>query len=149
MKRSSATASARSWPIPPSKKLGQNIKYDINALRNFGLQLNDVDFDTMVASYVIDSSRLSHGMDALAADYLGLRPIPISDLIGKAAKQIYFADVPLERAAHYAAEDADVTLRLAHVLQPKLRARQETRKAFSRTWRCRWCRCWRTWNTTA
>jgi DNA polymerase-1 len=106
---------------PTIKKLGQNLKYDINSLRNFGLQLNGIDFDTMVASYVIDSSRLSHGMDALAADYLGLRPIPITDLIGRASQQISFADVPLSRAAHYAAEDADVTLRLACILEPKLR----------------------------
>ena len=105
---------------PSIKKLGQNLKYDMNALRNFGITLNGIDFDTMVASYVIDSSRLSHGMDALAADYLQLRPIPISDLIGKASKQISFADVPLARAAHYSAEDADVTLRLAHHMQPLL-----------------------------
>jgi DNA polymerase-1 len=115
------------------KKCGQNLKYDINALRNFGLQLNGIAFDTMVASYVIDSSRLSHGMDALAADLLGLRPIPITDLIGKGAKQISFADVPLNRAAHYAAEDADVTLRLAHILEPQLRALgKETEDLFYR-----------------
>ncbi len=102
------------------KKVGQNLKYDINSLRNFGLQLNNIHFDTMVASYIIDSSRLSHGMDALAADLLGLRPIPITDLIGKGAKQISFADVPLDRATRYAAEDADVTLRLAHALAPQL-----------------------------
>jgi DNA polymerase I len=102
------------------KKVGQNLKYDLNALRNFGLPLNGVDFDTMIASYVIDSSRLSHGMDALAADYLGLKPIPISDLIGSGKSAISFADVPLKRAAHYSSEDADVTLRLAYALQPRL-----------------------------
>lgn len=101
-------------------KVGQNLKYDINALRVFGIELRGMFLDTMVASYVLDSSRLSHGMDALAADYLGLRPIPISDLIGKGAKQISFADVPLEQAAHYSSEDADVTLRLANLLYPKL-----------------------------
>jgi DNA polymerase-1 len=104
------------------QKVGQNLKYDINSLRNFGIQLNGVHFDTMVASYVIDSSRLSHGMDALAADHLGLRPIPITDLIGKGAKQISFADVPVSRATGYAAEDADVTLRLAERLYPQLAA---------------------------
>ena len=110
---------------PAIKKVGQNLKYDINSLRNFGLQLNNIDFDCMVASYVIDSSRLSHGMDSLAADLLGLKPIPISDLIGKGAQQISFADVPLDRACHYAAEDADVTLRLANVLAPQLKAQTE------------------------
>ena len=116
---------------PAIKKCGQNLKYDINALRNFGLQLNGVHFDTMVASYVIDSSRLSHGMDALAADLLGLKPIPISDLIGKGAKQVSFADVPLDRACHYAAEDADVTLRLANILAPQLKTQTaEMQKLF-------------------
>ncbi|MGN6370153.1 MAG: DNA polymerase I [Phycisphaerae bacterium] len=105
---------------PAIKKVGQNLKYDINSLRNFGLQLNNIHFDTMVASYVIDSSRLSHGMDSLAADLLGLKPIPITDLIGKGAQQVSFADVPLDRACHYAAEDADVTLRLANTLAPQL-----------------------------
>ncbi|HUO09853.1 MAG TPA: DNA polymerase I [Phycisphaerae bacterium] len=116
---------------PSIKKVGQNLKYDINSLRNFGLQLNNIHFDTMVASYVIDSSRLSHGMDALAADILGLKPIPISDLIGKGAQQISFADVPLDRACYYAAEDADVTLRLANILAPQLKTiGEETEKLF-------------------
>jgi DNA polymerase-1 len=114
---------------PSIPKAGQNLKYDINSLRNFGLQLNGVNFDTMVASYVIDSSRLSHGMDALAADYLGLRPIPITDLIGRASQQISFADVPLDRAAHYSSEDADVTLRLTEMLEPQLK-RLEMEKLF-------------------
>jgi DNA polymerase-1 len=114
---------------PSIKKLGQNLKYDINSLRNFGMQLNGVHFDTMVASYVIDSSRLSHGMDALAADYLGLRPIPITDLIGRASQQISFADVPLSRAAHYSGEDADVSLRLGIVLEPLLK-KMEMEKLF-------------------
>jgi DNA polymerase-1 len=105
---------------PAIKKVGQNLKYDLNALRLFGLPLAGIDFDTMVASYVIDSSRLSHGMDALAADYLQLKPIPISDLIGSGKSAISFADVPLTRAAQYSSEDADVTLRLAHALHPKL-----------------------------
>jgi len=109
---------------PAIKKAGQNLKYDLNALRVFGIPLAGMDFDTMVASYVIDSSRLSHGMDALAADYLHLRPIPISDLIGTGKSAISFADVPLSRAAQYSAEDADVTLRLAHALHPKLAAQK-------------------------
>jgi DNA polymerase-1 len=84
-------------------KVGQNLKYDINSLRVFGIDLGGVWLDTMVASYVLDSSRLSHGMDALAADWLGLQPIPIRDLIGKGAGQISFADVPVERACGYSA----------------------------------------------
>jgi DNA polymerase I len=109
---------------PAIKKTGQNLKYDLNSLRLFGITLAGLHFDTMVASYVIDSSRLSHGKDALAADYLHLRTIPITDLIGTGKSAISFADVPLSRAADYSSQDADVTLRLARVLQPKLAAQQ-------------------------
>ncbi|MEI8197277.1 MAG: DNA polymerase I, partial [Phycisphaerae bacterium] len=101
-------------------KIGQNIKYDLNSLRVFGLEVKGIFLDTMVASYILNSSRLSHGMDSLAADFLGLKKIPTTDLIGKASKQISFADVPLERASQYACEDADVTLRLAEYFYPRL-----------------------------
>jgi len=104
------------------KKVGQNLKYDINVLRCAGLALGGANFDTMVASYVLDSSRLTHKMDALAAEYLGVQTIPITDLIGKGAAQTSFAQVPLERAATYSAEDADITLRLAHLLYDRLLA---------------------------
>ncbi len=106
------------------KKLGQNLKYDINSLRNFGLPLHGVHFDTMVASYVIDSSRLSHGMDSLAADLLGLRPIPITDLIGRRLAAGVLRGCAPESRAIYSSEDADVTLRLAQVLNPRLREMQ-------------------------
>jgi DNA polymerase-1 len=109
---------------PTVPKIGQNIKYDLNSLRVFGIDVRGVFLDTMVASYVLDSSRLSHGMDALAADLLGLKKIPTTDLIGKASKQISFAEVPLERTCQYASEDADVTLRLAETLYPRLLAQK-------------------------
>lgn len=112
---------------PAIRKVGQNLKYDINSLRNFGLNLRGIFLDTMVASYVLDSSRLSHSMDALAADLLGLRPIPITDLIGTGKAQKSFADVPLDRATQYAAEDADVTLRLAKTLYPRLEQEKLTK----------------------
>ncbi len=102
------------------QKIGQNIKYDLNVLRRYGYEFKGPLFDTMIASYLIDSSRRSHSMDSLAADLLGLKPIPIKDLIGRGAQQISFMDVPLENACRYAAEDADVTLRLASVLAPKI-----------------------------
>ena len=105
---------------PTIKKIGQNLKYDINVLRRCQLPLAGVYMDTMIADYLLDSSRVSHSMDAMAADYLGLKPIPIVDLIGKGAQQKSFAQVPLEQACTYAAEDADVTLRLAEVLFPRL-----------------------------
>ncbi len=102
------------------RKIGQNIKYDLNVLRVAGLPLEGIYFDTMLASYVLDPSRSSHSMDALANDLLGLKPIAISELIGRGASQISFADVPVDRACAYAAEDADVTYRLAAKLHPTL-----------------------------
>ncbi len=101
-------------------KIGQNLKYDINVLRRHGYRVEGDFFDTMVASYLIDSARRSHSMDALAADLLGLAPIPIKDLIGSGSGQRSFADVPVNRACQYAAEDADVTFRLAEVLEPRI-----------------------------
>lgn len=105
---------------PTIKKVGQNLKYDINVLRRCHLPLAGVYLDTMVADYLLDSSRASHSMDAMAADYLGLKPIAISQLIGKGTQQRSFAQVPLEQACAYAAEDADVTLRLAELLFSRL-----------------------------
>ena len=105
---------------PTIKKIGQNLKYDINVLRRCRLPLVGVYLDTMIADYLLDSSRASHSMDAMAADYLGLKPIAISELIGKGVQQKSFAQVPLEQACTYAAEDADVTLRLAEILFPRL-----------------------------
>jgi DNA polymerase I len=105
---------------PAIKKVGQNLKYDINALRCAGLPFAGTFLDTMVASYVLDSSRLTHKMDALAADFLGVQTIPITDLIGKGKTQTSFDNVPLDRAATYSGEDADITLRLAHLLYDKL-----------------------------
>ncbi len=107
---------------PTIKKIGQNLKYDINVLRRCQLPLAGVYLDTMIADYLLDSSRASHSMDAMAADYLGLKPMAISALIGKGMQQKSFAQVPLEQACTYAAEDADVTLRLAEILFPRLAA---------------------------
>ena len=117
--------SARLAPLLADKsvrKIGQNLKYDMHVLRRFNMPLNGIYFDTMVAGYLVDAARQSLSMDSLAADYLKLRPIPISDLIGSGSKQGSFADVPLDRATRYAAEDADVTYRLAVVLFPLIGA---------------------------
>ena len=100
------------------RKIGQNLKYDMHVLQRHNMPLGGIYFDTMVAGYLVDAARQSLSMDSLAADYLKLRPIPISDLIGTGSKQGSFADVPLDRATRYAAEDADVTYRLAVVLFP-------------------------------
>ena len=104
------------------KKIGHNLKFDINVLRRHGIRLAGASFDTMIASYVIDASRSSHKMDVLALALLEYVCTPITDLIGSGKKQRTFDTVPLEQAVPYAAEDADITLRLRKVLAPKLEA---------------------------
>ncbi len=103
-------------------KIGQNIKYDLVVLAHHGVPVAGVAFDTMIASFVLDSSRRSHSMDALAQELLGFAPIPISDLIGRGKDQLRFDQVDTERACEYAAEDADVTWSLYEVLSEQLAA---------------------------
>ena len=105
---------------PAIRKCGQNLKYDVIVLESAGVPVAGIDFDTMIASFVLDSTRRSHGMDALAAELLHYRPIPISDLIGKGKSQIGFDAVPIDRACEYAAEDADITWRLYQVLNGQM-----------------------------
>ncbi len=102
-------------------KIGQNIKYDMIVLRNAGLQVEGIAFDTMIAAYVLDADRRSYALDSLATDLLGVRMTPISDLIGKGKKQITMDQVPLDRIADYACADADITYRLAGILEKRLR----------------------------
>ncbi|NLX15229.1 MAG: DNA polymerase I [Phycisphaerales bacterium] len=101
-------------------KVGQNIKYDLAVLAHHGVPVAGVRFDCMIASFVLDSTRRSHGMDALARELLGVTPIPITDLIGKGKNQISFDSVSTDRAAEYAAEDADITWRLYQELSRQL-----------------------------
>jgi DNA polymerase-1 len=102
-------------------KVGQNAKFDMLLLRRFGIGVNPLGFDTMLASYVLESAQ-AHGMDALSERFLGYKPISITELIGARGRdQISMRDVPLDAVAEYAAEDADVTLQLFHVLDGKLR----------------------------
>jgi DNA polymerase-1 len=108
---------------PAISKIGQNIKYDLVVLDRHDLPVNGVAFDTMVASYLLDSER-SHKLDNLAHDELGYRMIPIADLIGRGAKQRSFADVPVPLATRYSAEDADVTLRLRDRFAPRLASQE-------------------------
>ena len=107
---------------PNVAKIGQNIKYDLIVMARHGVQVAGVEFDTMIASFVLDSSRRSHGMDALARELLGFEPIPITDLIGKGAGQITFDQVDTQRACVYSAEDADVTWSLGEILRKQLAA---------------------------
>ncbi len=107
---------------PAIAKIGHNMKFDLNVLRTHGVRVRGVAFDTMVASYVIDATRSSHGMDALALAFLRYAPIPITRLIGSGKAQSTFDRAPLPLAAAYAAEDADITLRLRGVFDPMIDA---------------------------
>ncbi|MDY0269007.1 DNA polymerase I [Trichloromonas sp.] len=101
-------------------KIGQNLKYDLLVLRRAGIEVKGPFFDTMIASYLVHPAAKSHGMDALASDLLAHKTVSYAEVTGSGKKQIGFAEVEVEKAVHYAAEDADITLRLAAVLDPKL-----------------------------
>ncbi|WP_416396504.1 DNA polymerase I [Allohahella sp. A8] len=106
---------------PEQRKLGHNLKYDAHVLLNCGITLRGVAEDTILASYVLNSVASRHNMDALALHYLQLKTTKFEDVAGKGAKQLTFNQVALEQATPYAAEDADVTLRL-HLLLSQLLA---------------------------
>ncbi|HMB72443.1 MAG TPA: DNA polymerase I [Gammaproteobacteria bacterium] len=101
-------------------KVGHHIKYDQHIFENYGIELRGVLYDTMLESYVLNSTLTRHDMDSVAARYLGVQTIKFEDVAGKGSKQIGFNEVDLDTAAPYAAEDADITLRLHHTLWPKL-----------------------------
>ncbi len=105
---------------PDKPKLGQNLKYDANVLANCGIEIQGIQHDTMLESYVFNSTATKHNMDDLAKKYLGVETVHYEDIAGKGAKQICFSEVPIEQAGPYAAEDADITLRLHQVLSAKL-----------------------------
>jgi DNA polymerase-1 len=114
-------------------KVAQNLKYDYLILENAGMPVATADgkvFDTMVASYCLHADRASHGMDAMARDYLGYEPIPISDLIGKGKNQITFDQVETSAACQYAAEDADVTWQLYEYLSKHLDGMPQIKELF-------------------
>jgi DNA polymerase-1 len=104
---------------PGVLKIGHNIKYDIGVLRRYGIDMSPVD-DTMLLSYVLEGGMHGHGMDELAERFLGHTTITFKDVAGTGKSQITFDQVPLDKALEYAAEDADVTLRLHRVLKPRL-----------------------------
>jgi DNA polymerase-1 len=106
---------------PGLAKVGQNLKYDKNVLANHGITLEGIAEDTMLESYVLNSVATRHDMDSLAMYYLGEKTISFESIAGKGAKQLTFNQIELEKAAPYAAEDADITLRLHQTLRPKLK----------------------------
>ena len=115
---------------PKLAKLGQHIKYDMNVLARYDIRLDGVAFDSMLESYVLESTATRHDMDTLALKYLGHKTIHYEDVAGKGAKQVTFDQVEIEPAAEYAAEDADITLRLHQALWPKLEAIPSLAKVF-------------------
>jgi DNA polymerase-1 len=105
---------------PAIKKVGQNLKYDMVVLRSAGIELAGVDFDTMVASYLLEAGERNHNLDELSKRYLNHTTIKISELIGTGKKQKRMDEVPVEQVGEYAAEDADIPLRLRSILEGKL-----------------------------
>ena len=102
------------------KKVGQHLKYDMNVLAKYDIHLQGIAFDTMLESYCLNSTAMRHNLDALALKYLGQNTIHFEDIAGKGVKQLTFNQIQLDVATDYAAEDADITLQLHHVLWPQL-----------------------------
>lgn len=115
---------------PARLKVGQNLKYDRNVLLNHGIELQGIAYDTMLESYVLNSTASRHDMDSLARRYLNVETISFEDIAGKGVKQLTFNQIELEQAAPYAAEDADITLRLHQALWGKLSAEPGLAKVF-------------------
>jgi DNA polymerase-1 len=106
------------------RKCGQNAKYDMLVMARYGVQMRGVAFDTMLASYLLSPGGRQHNLDALALEHLHFKKIPTSDLIGSGKKQTTMREAPVEKVAAYAAEDADITLRLYNVFAPKLKEQE-------------------------
>ncbi|MDD5319468.1 MAG: DNA polymerase I [Methylococcales bacterium] len=116
---------------PDKAKVGQNLKYDAHVLANHNIALRGIVHDTMLESYILNSTATKHNMDDMAREYLDVSTIHYEDVAGKGAKQIPFQEVSLEQAAPYAAEDADITLRLHQVLMGKLRQHPGLNKLYT------------------
>ncbi len=106
---------------PKLKKFGQNIKYDYIVLKNHGIRLAGIEFDTMVASYLINPIKRNHNLDDISFEYLQVKKIATKDLIGSGKNEITMDQVPLEKISEYACEDADCVFRLKHKLEPILK----------------------------
>ncbi|WP_456378063.1 DNA polymerase I [Thiolapillus sp.] len=115
---------------PRREKVGQNLKYDMSIMARYGIDMQGIRFDTMLESYVLDSTATRHDMDSLAKKYLNLETVSFTDIAGKGAKQLTFDQIDLEQAGPYAAEDADITLRLHQALWPRLQQLDGLRKVY-------------------
>ncbi len=110
---------------PDKPKVGQNLKYDANVLVNHDIALRGIAEDTMLQSYILDAAGNRHDMDSLALKYLGASTVHYEDIAGKGAKQLTFNQIKVEEAGYYAAEDADITLKLHEALRPQVAAEKE------------------------
>jgi DNA polymerase-1 len=115
---------------PQVKKVGQNLKYDMSVLAQHGIYLQGLAFDTMLESYVLDSVATRHDMDSLALHYLDKKTISFTEIAGKGASQLAFNQIALDQAGPYAAEDADITLRLHQALWPQVEAQLPLKTLF-------------------
>ena len=115
---------------PERGKVGHHLKYDAHVLLNHGIRLAGMRFDSMLESYVLNSVATRHDMDSTALAYLGIQTISFTDVAGKGAKQLTFNQVPVDKAAEYSAEDADVTLQLHHALWPKIAAVAQLKRLY-------------------
>ncbi|MGE7138808.1 DNA polymerase I [Luteibacter sp. NPDC031894] len=116
---------------PSRPKVGQHGKYDVNILSHYGIALRGLVHDTMLESYVLNATATRHDMDSLASRYLGYTTVKYEEVAGKGAKQIPFSQVDCDTACRYAAEDADITLRLHHALWPQLEAEPSLRAVYA------------------
>jgi len=115
---------------PDAPKVGHHIKFDTHILARYDITLAGIAHDTMLESYVLDSTATRHDMDSTARKYLGVSTTSFEDVAGKGAKQLTFNQVPLETAGHYAAEDADITLRLHQTMWEQLKQKPELLKMY-------------------
>ncbi len=113
------------------KKIGQNLKYDLEVFANYQITLRGIEHDTMLASYVLNSTASRHDMDSLASNYLNIETIHYEDVAGKGAKQIPFNQVKIEIAAPYAAEDADIVLKLHRVFSNELNQQEKLKQVYN------------------
>lgn len=116
---------------PKQLKIGHNLKYDMGVLANYGIQLQGISFDTMLESYLLDSASNSHSLDSAAIKHLDHKTIRFEEIAGKGAKQKTFNQIDIQQAGPYAAEDADIALRLHEALKPQLNALPGLSKVFT------------------
>ena len=113
------------------EKVGQNLKYDANVLSKYNIEMQGITFDTMIESYCLNSVATRHNMDALATKYLGYKTISFEEIAGKGAKKLTFNQIDIEKAGPYAAEDADITLRLHQAIFPQLEKHKDQLAVFN------------------